>query len=339
MYQLLETHLIHKVSISQKVNVDDVLKEINKLGNRKAIQNTDIPVKVLKQNADIFGSYICHFFNVCVDKGTLPSVLKHANITPVFKKGYSGPEENYRPVSILPVISKIFQKLLSNQIPPLMDQILSKYHCGFQKGFNALHCLLTMLEKWKKAVDTKKVFRALLTYLSKAFDCLPHDLFIAKHNAYGFSLPALNLLQNYLANRKQRTKINDSYSPWSDTLFGDPQSSILGPLMFNIFLSDVFLIVKDVNIASYADDNTLYDSYGTIEEVILSLQSSSKKLFQWLSDNQMKGNTKKCHLILSTDQSVNFQLGDSLIERSDCDKMLGVKIDYKLNFDEHVKIL
>ena len=92
----------------------------------------------------------------------------------------------------------------------------------------------------------------------------------------------------------------------------------MGPLLFNIFLSDLFLIVKDVNIASYADDNTLYDSCDTIEEVISSLQSSFKKLFQWLSDNQMKGNTEKYHLIMSTDQSVNFQLGDSLIERSDC---------------------
>ena len=113
----------------------------------------------------------------------------------------------------------------------------------------------------------------------------------------------------------------------------------MGPLLFNIPVSDLFFIVKDVNVASYADDNTLYDSCDTIEEVILSLQSSSEKLFQWLSDNQMKGNPEKCHLIMSTDQSVNVQLGGSLIERSDCEKMLGVKIDYKLNFDEHVKTL
>ena len=104
--------------------------------------------------------------------------------------------------------------------------------------------------------------------MEPSFDCLPHDLIIAKLNAYGFSLPALNLTQNYLANRKQRTKINDSYSPWSDILFG--VGTILGPLLFNIFLSDLFLIVKDVNIASYADDNALYDSCDTIEEVILS---------------------------------------------------------------------
>ena len=191
----------------------------------------------------------------------------------------------------------------------------------------------------RRLLTPKKVFGALLTDLSKAFDCLTHDLNIPKLNAYGFSLPVLNLIRNYLANRKQRTKINDSYSPWSNILFGVPQGSILGPLLFNIFLSDLFLIVKDVNIASYADDNTLYDSCDTIEEVILSLQSSSEKLFQWLSDNQMKGNPEKCHLIMSTDQSVNVQLGGSLIERSDCEKMLGVKIDYKLNFDEHVKTL
>ena len=210
-----------------KVSVYDVLKEINKVGNRKAIQNTYIPVKILKQNAEIFGSYICHFFNVCVDKGTFLSVLKYADITRVFKTGYRSSKENYRPVSILPIISKIFEKLLCNQITPFMDQFLSKYQYGFRKGFNAQRCLLAMLEKWKKAVDTKKVFGALLTDLSKAFDCLPHDLIIAKLNAYGFSLPALNLIQNYLANRKQRTKINDSYSPWSDILFGVPQGSIL----------------------------------------------------------------------------------------------------------------
>ena len=98
----------------------------------------------------------------------------------------------------------------------------------------------------------------------------------------------------------------------SEILFGVPQGSILGPLLFDKFLSNLFLIVKDVNIASYADDNTLYNSCNTIEEVILSLQISSKKLSQWLSDNQMKGNTEKCHLIMSTNEPVDFQLGSSL---------------------------
>ena len=134
-----------------KGSVDDVLREINKLCNRKAIQSTEIPVRILNQNANIFGSYICHFFNICVDKGTFPSVLKHGNITLALKKGYKGSKENHRPVSTLPVISKIFEKLLCNQIKPFMDQFLSICQCGFLKGFNAQYCLLIILEKRKES--------------------------------------------------------------------------------------------------------------------------------------------------------------------------------------------
>ena len=119
------------------VSVADVKKEIRKLDLRKATQNTDIPVRILKQNSDIFGNYICDFFNEYVDKGVFPSVLKNAKITPFFKKGFRGSKDNYRPVSILPIISKIFEKLLSKQIIIYMDKFLSKYQCGFRKGYNA----------------------------------------------------------------------------------------------------------------------------------------------------------------------------------------------------------
>ena len=221
----------------------DVLKEINKLDNRKAIQNTYIPVKILKQNADIFGSHICHFFDVCVDKGTFPSVLKHANITRVFKKGYRGSKEIYRPVSILPVISKIFEKLLCNL--SWISFCLST-SVVFERDSMLSITFLPCWRSGRKLLTPKKVFGAILSDLSKAFDCLPHDLVIAKLSAYGFSLPALSLIQNYLANRKQRTKINNSYIPWSDIPFGVPQGSILGPPLFNTFLSDLFLIVKGV---------------------------------------------------------------------------------------------
>ena len=95
-----------------------------------------------------------------------------------------------------------------------MDKFLSKYQCGFRKGYNAQHCLLAMIEKWKKAVDNGNVFGVLLTDLSKAFDFLPHDLIITKLNSYGFNLTALNHIHNYLTKRKQRTKINHLYSSW-----------------------------------------------------------------------------------------------------------------------------
>ena len=115
-----------------------------------------------------------------------------------------------------------------------------------------------MLERWKSEVDKRQMFRALLTDLSKAFDCLSHELIIAKLNAYGFSLSELKLIHNYLSKKQQRTKINQSYSTWKHILFGVLQGSILGPILFNNFISGLFLVVKDVNFASYADDSTIY---------------------------------------------------------------------------------
>ena len=120
-----------------------------------------------------------------------------------------------------------------------------------------------MLEKWKSAVDNKKVFGALLTDLSKAFDCLSQELLIAKLNACGFSMAALRLVQNYLSNRKQRTKINTENSSWGKSLFGVLQGSMLGPLLCNIFLCDLFLIMNNTELAGYADDNS-HTLLGTI---------------------------------------------------------------------------
>ena len=120
---------------------------------------------------------------------------------------------------------------------------MSKHQCGFRKGFSVQHCLLSLLEKWKSAIDNRKTFGALLiTDLSKAFDCLSHDLLIAKLNAYGSNTAALRLVQNYLSNRKQRTKTNSYFSSWKEILFGVPQGSILEPLLFKIFLRDLFFM-------------------------------------------------------------------------------------------------
>ena len=220
-----------------------------------------------------------------------------------------------------------------------MDKFLSKYQCGFRKGYNAQHCLLAMIEKWKKAVDNGNVFGALLADLSKAFDCLPHDLIIAKLNSYGFNLTALNLIDNYLTKRKQRTKINHSYSSWEYILFGVPQGSVLGPILFNIFLSDLFLIVDDIDIANYADDNTIYKEHENIDDLITSLQNAAAKLFKWFSDNQMRDETDKCHLLLIKDESSEIHIGDSIIESSTCEKLLGIKNDSKLRFDDHIQDL
>ena len=121
------------------------------------------------------------------------------------------------------------------------DNIFSKYQCGFRKGYSEQHCLLVMIEKWEKVVDNGGAFGALLTDLSKAFDCIPHDLIIAKLEAYGFQIDALRLVYDYQSNRKQRVKLNVTFSSWRDIEYGVPQGSILGPLLFNIHLCNLLL--------------------------------------------------------------------------------------------------
>ena len=154
------------------------------------------------------------------------------------------------------------------------------------------------------------MFGALLTDLSKAFDCLNHELLIAKLNAYGFTLPVLKLIHNYLSNRKQRVQVNDSYSLCQDILFGVPQGSILGPLLFNVFLADLFFTLNNIEIVNYADDTTLYTVFDNIDDLISSLEKSSKDLLKWFHDNLMKSNPDKCHLLVSSCEKTKMEIGD-----------------------------
>ena len=135
-----------------------------------------------------------------------------ANVTPIFKKRARTSKNNYRPVSILPILSKLFERLISKQFSEFFESILSKFQCGFRKGYGAQ--LLMMLETWKEARDNKEAFGTLLTDISKAFDCLSHDLLIAKLRAYGLDLASLEILRDYLTNIKQRTKVHSFYSSW-----------------------------------------------------------------------------------------------------------------------------
>ena len=152
------------------------MKRVNTLDTAKASQ----------QFSDYFADYFYKNINQYISKSIFPSDLKLADVTPVYKKKSKNSKDNYSPVSILSNISKIYERCIYDQIQLFFDSLLSKYQCGFRRGYNAQHCFITLIEKWKKSVDNVGAFHALLTDLSKVFDCLPHELLIAKLDAYAF---------------------------------------------------------------------------------------------------------------------------------------------------------
>ena len=169
-------------------------KLIQNLNCNKATQQYDIPIKILKENSEIFSYILCHNFNNSLFSKVFPSSLKKADITPVYKKDEKFLKNNYRPVSILPSVSKIYERCIYDQVNDYFHPLFSILQCGFRKKFNAQHCLLVLVGKCREVLDKRRYAGILLTDLSKAFDCINHELLIAKLHAYGFSLESLTFI-------------------------------------------------------------------------------------------------------------------------------------------------
>ena len=172
--------------------------------------------------------------------------------------------------------------------------------------------------------------------MSKAFDCLNHKLIIAKLNACGFQPDALLFIYDYLTNRTQRTKVKSAFSPEREIKYGVPQGSILGALVFNIYLNDIFFFVEDTKIANWADDNIPYAIEDSTEKLLEILEKDTNILIKWFEINEMKSNRDKSHLLIVNGQEENITLGNKEIVAEKSVKLLGIIIDNKLNFNEHV---
>ena len=176
-----------------------------------------------------------------------------------FQKKYRTYVENYRPVSVLPTISKIFERIMQKQISNYIGKFLSSFLCGYRKGFSTQYALSTLIERRKFCPDKQGFAGALLMDLSKTLDTVNHELLIAKLHAYGFSTDALKILLIYLQDRWQRTKINTTFSSWTQLLQDVPQGSVLGPMPFNIYIKDVNIVWKsnDVKLLEITLGNNL----------------------------------------------------------------------------------
>ena len=346
MYELHPSILKIKenVQIQSRFEFSDVTSQdfeikIKELNSKKASIENDIPVKILIGSNDIVSNYISDIYNDCKNDGNYPHSLKLADVTPIHKKNEKTLLKNYRPVSLIPITSKIFEKNMYNEIYGYIEKYLSPYLFGYRKGHSTEQCLTIMLEIWKKAIDEKKSAGGILTDLSKAFDCLNHKLLIAKLEAYGFSKCAIKFIYDYLKERKQRTKVNGKYSSWKELKFGVPQGSILGPLLFNIFLNDMFYFINETKIANYADDNTTYLTKDSIDELLQVLQIETSEVLKWFRINEMKPNDDKCHLLVAKNSNVSVIFGNETIEASTSVELLGIKIDNNLDLNEHVSNL
>ena len=187
---------------------------------------------------------------------------------------------------------------MQKQLVQYFNPYLSKFLSAYRKGYSCESVLLHLIEDWKGALDKNSVVGTVIMDLSKAFDLIPHDLLLAKLSAYGISTHSLNLLKSYLTNRRQRVRVEDGTSDISYVNSGVPQGSVLGPLLFNIFINDLFYFIKEAKLSNYADDNQLYfaDTDPAVVEHVLNMERVV--VCEWFRNNKMILNPEKCKALV-----------------------------------------
>ena len=334
--------VIEKSSFSfHEISLADIVLEINNLDVTRTNPVNTISAKHLKDYVDICGIVLHETINYGIINSVFDDSMKLADLTPVHKKDDIMNKCNYRPISGLPSGSKIFERIIQGQIGDFVEKFLSPYLCGYRKGYSVQHALIASLEQWCISLDRNGFGGAVLMDLSKTFDTLNHDLLIAKLHADGFSMKALKLINSYLCNRWQRTKVNNSFSSWTELLQGVPQGSILGPLLFNIYLNDLFFFPLDTDVCNFADDTTLYACGISLNDLVNKLESAAYLVIDWFRNNYMKLNESKCHLLLcgKKEEVVITKIGSASITETHEVRLLGVMIDRELRFKNYINFI
>ena len=329
--------------VFKQVSEKQVNRYIRSIGNAKATGLDNHSAKILKIIQPCYVTHLTRLVNRMFAESTFPESMKNARVTPIFKKEDPLLKKYYRPVSVLPIRSKIFERAMVDQLNDHFQTLFHPFLSAYRKGYSCQSTLLALTEDWKKALDDGHYVGAILMDLSKAFDCLPHKLLLEKLRAYNISEHAVSLLSSYLSDRKQCVKIGRAQSTHLPMSKGVPQGSIAGPVLFNVFINDIFYFTQKTTLYNYADDNTISYSHRNFDTMKHTLETEGSALVGWFTDNQMEANPgkfqglavgKKTHC-----QTPTFNIQGADIKCTENVKLLGVTIDYQMNFDMHISTL
>ena len=301
-----------------------------------------ISSKVLEFSKSTIGPYLAHIFNTCITQGYFPHELKIGCITPIFKSGERKNIQNYRPVCSLSPFSKIFERIIYNRMYSFLDKnhILSNTQYGFRKKRSTESALINYVNNIHEGLNKKRYVTSIFMDLSKAFDVIYHTILKQKLEHYGFRGIFLEFILSYVQDRQYFVSTNGFKSPIKTVNIGVPQGSILGPLLFLIYVNDMKNSSNILHFLQYADDSTTTFSSNNLNNCLDVMKIECNKVLEWLIANKLIINLNKTFIMIFTNRkrqaNISIDINNHTIKEINECKFLGVMLDSKLKWQSHI---